>query len=150
MASGSTSSKGGVSNSSPLSSSWDKCIQFQLPSSRNFIREHPSSYIANLHSDTTKIGPSWTKITTTPWEGRARLCGGYGRRLCVSLWMSMYEYFMTESVTYHIKDMCLYVWRTNVLVGSRAHRYRMMLRRASLTRKSCLFQLTESTMQLHL
>jgi hypothetical protein len=70
------------SNRSTVGSSWDKCVQFELPSSRNFIRNHPSSYIANLHSDTTKIGPTWTKVTTTPWEGRAKLCGGYGRRLC--------------------------------------------------------------------
>lgn len=62
--------------------SWDKCVQFELPSSRNFVKTHPHSYIANLHSDTTKIGPTWTKVTTTPWDGRAKLCGGYGRRLC--------------------------------------------------------------------
>jgi len=37
--------------------------------------------MAELHSAKLKIAPTWTKVTSTPWEARAVLNGGYGRKL---------------------------------------------------------------------
>jgi hypothetical protein len=54
-----------------------------LPTSRHDIINHPKTLMANLHSDGTSISPVWSKISTTAWDGRAQLCGGYGRRLQV-------------------------------------------------------------------
>lgn len=44
---------------------------------------HPDTQMANLHSDPTRITPVFTKISATPWDGRSKLCGGYGRRVQV-------------------------------------------------------------------
>jgi hypothetical protein len=42
---------------------------------------HPATQMAELHSAKSKIAPTWTKVTSTPWEARAILNGGYGRKL---------------------------------------------------------------------
>ena len=42
---------------------------------------HPATLMAKLHSDSTKISPTWTKVSSTPWEAKAILVGGYGRKM---------------------------------------------------------------------
>jgi hypothetical protein len=54
---------------------------WELPSSRQHIINHPQSKIANLYSDSSKISPTWGKVSTTPFRGKYELCGGYGKRL---------------------------------------------------------------------
>ena len=44
-------------------------------------RRHPATQMAKLHSDGAKIAPTWTKVTSTPWEARSKLIGGYGKKM---------------------------------------------------------------------
>jgi hypothetical protein len=56
-----------------------------LPTGRSdFIITHPLIQIANLRGDSSKLAPTWNKVTKTAYEGKARLCGGYGRRMMVN------------------------------------------------------------------
>ena len=56
-----------------------------LPTSRrDFIMNHPETYMANLHANSThgdNIAPMWPKVTTTAYAGKALICNGYGKRL---------------------------------------------------------------------
>lgn len=53
-----------------------------LPSSRRaYIQNHPETQMALLHAQDTAIAPTWTKVTVTPFQAKATLTHGYGRRL---------------------------------------------------------------------
>ena len=54
-----------------------------LPTTRQDLVRHPKMHMANLHSDDSRIAPVWTKVSYTPWKGRAELTGGYGRKMQV-------------------------------------------------------------------
>ncbi len=57
-----------------------------LPSNRmKYIHEHPANFNAKLHSSENLIAPFWPKVSQTAWEGRAKLCGGYGIKMHVSI-----------------------------------------------------------------
>ena len=47
----------------------------------DYQKFHPATQMAELYSSQSKIAPTWTKVTSTPWEGRAVLNGGYGRKM---------------------------------------------------------------------
>jgi hypothetical protein len=55
-----------------------------LESSRKHLIDHPLTSQFSLHSDPHKISPTWNKVSTTPWQGRSDLTGGYGRRIMKS------------------------------------------------------------------
>jgi hypothetical protein len=54
-----------------------------LPTSRRkFIIDNPVTKMADLQDYRhTRICPQWNKVSKTAFEGRANLCGGYGRRI---------------------------------------------------------------------
>jgi len=53
-----------------------------MPTSRRaYIENHSESQMARLHAQDTNIAPTWTKVTVTPFQGKATLTHGYGRRL---------------------------------------------------------------------
>ena len=55
---------------------------YELPSARNdYIRSHPSTLMAALHSDERQLAPVWSKISVTPHDGRKVIIGGYGRKM---------------------------------------------------------------------
>jgi hypothetical protein len=55
-----------------------------LETSRKHLVDHPLTSQYSLHSDPEKISPTWNKVSTTPWQGRSDLTGGYGRRIMKS------------------------------------------------------------------
>ena len=67
-----------------------------LPSERAaVIARHPHSLMYSLFSDTTKIQPSWLKLSHSAFEGRKKLLGGgYGRQMLnTSISNDMPEFF---------------------------------------------------------
>ena len=53
-----------------------------LPTSRReYILNHADTNMANLHDNDNTISPTWTKVTVTPFSGKAAICSGYGKRL---------------------------------------------------------------------
>jgi hypothetical protein len=55
---------------------------WELPNERiSYISTHNATQIAKLHDHSNMLKPVWTKVTKTPWQGRATLCGGYGMRM---------------------------------------------------------------------
>ena len=55
---------------------------WQLPSAREkYISRNPKLIISKMHESDNFIAPLWTKISKTPWNDRAQLCGGYGVRM---------------------------------------------------------------------
>ncbi len=59
--------------------------QWTLPTARKeYILYTPQSQIAQLHSNERMIAPIWTKVSRTPWQNSAELCGGYGRKMQVT------------------------------------------------------------------
>ena len=55
--------------------------ELSLPTSRQHILHHPSTKFTSLFTDEKKISPLWTKVSSTPFEKRSQLIGGYGRKL---------------------------------------------------------------------
>ncbi len=67
-----------------------------LPSERaSIISKHPQSLMYSLFSDTSKIQPSWLKLSHSAFEGRKKLLGGgYGRQMLnTSISNDMPEFF---------------------------------------------------------
>ena len=67
-----------------------------LPTERaSVISKHPHSMMYTLFSDTTKIQPSWLKLSHSAFEGRKKLLGGgYGRQMLnTSISNDMPEFF---------------------------------------------------------
>jgi hypothetical protein len=53
---------------------------------RHAAYEHATTYrtlLYNVNSDTTKITPTWGKVSETPWFGEARRLRGFGRPVVV-------------------------------------------------------------------
>jgi len=59
----------------------NRSADFDLPTSRKYIINHPVTFMADLHSAGKEIAPTWTKVSKTAWRDKAVLCGGYGRRM---------------------------------------------------------------------
>lgn len=55
--------------------------QYLPTSRREYVSNHAETTMANLHANDGNIAPTWTKITVTPFSGKAAICSGYGRRL---------------------------------------------------------------------
>jgi len=56
--------------------------KWKLPNERiGYISTHKAIEISKLHDHNHMLKPVWTKITKTPWQDRAALCGGYGMRM---------------------------------------------------------------------
>lgn len=54
-----------LSTRDPLSS---HRINWQLPSSRlEYVKTHPVTYLAELHSNEKMIPPVWSKVSKTAW-----------------------------------------------------------------------------------
>jgi len=51
---------------------------------------HYQVVISDTSADDGKITPTWTKVSATPWKGKATHHGGYGRRCIVML---LYEFY---------------------------------------------------------
>jgi hypothetical protein len=81
---------------------WDKCLEFDLPTHRHHIMQHPTTIVATQHTVTHELDTQWTKITQTPWTRKGKLCGGYGRRINVSHLLCL---FPNESI-YPITAWC--------------------------------------------
>lgn len=55
--------------------------RLELPTSRQYIVNHPVTQMAQLHSSENMIAPTWTKVSKTAWKDKSELCGGFGRRM---------------------------------------------------------------------
>lgn len=62
--------------------------------------------ISNLHASKNKLHPTWNKVTSTPWTEKARLCGGYGKKLYgTTISDDMPEYFTrTDKFPQHTRN----------------------------------------------
>mmetsp|Transcript_33867 Transcript_33867/g.34505 ORF Transcript_33867/g.34505 Transcript_33867/m.34505 type:complete len:162 (-) Transcript_33867:205-690(-) len=52
-----------------------------IPTNRSYLINHDKTKFYDFHSDDSHIAPTWTKISTSPWDGRSKLAGGYGKKL---------------------------------------------------------------------
>lgn len=78
--------------------------------SRNAAYEHATTYrtlLYEVNSDTTKITPTWGKVSETPWFGEARRLQGFGRPVLVNQY-----YIIEESLSsIHLLFFCDYLLR---------------------------------------
>lgn len=76
--------------------------QWTLPTARKeYILYTPQSQIAQLHSNERMIAPIWTKVSRTPWQNSAELCGGYGRKMQVTNWLFYGMFFVDMNIVGH-------------------------------------------------
>jgi hypothetical protein len=68
-----------ISQNDSLSNLLTEMSQRQSPHANNY---RSSLYAVN--SDTTKIAPTWGKVTSTPWTAEAQRLQGYGRHIAVN------------------------------------------------------------------
>ena len=69
--------------------------------SRRYCNHHVGTTLSGIYSDTTLIHPVWSKVTSTPFDTRAKLCQGYGREGLKRSYISKdapYDFFNPETV----------------------------------------------------